>query len=112
MSETVEEAVAGLSEALTSVEALHDEVTDTQVREEIADVLMRGFVQRERDYQVPPSFHMYTAAGDRAVREALETFFRQLGGTDHLQLTPVTRLGCIQPLAPFIGLYRQEADRG
>ena len=63
-----------LMEDLESVGFEHPEVFDTDVRERMADALVRGFVDREPGFELPADFGMFSAAGDQLVRQALQEF--------------------------------------
>lgn len=112
MTKALSQTVAELRNDLAQIETEHDEVTDTQVREAISEVLMRGFVQREPDYQIPATFFMFSAAGNEAVRSALEGFFARLEHAYHANLDYVTKQALLQPLAGFIGHYCEPPSSG
>jgi hypothetical protein len=69
-----------LSKLLTQLESIseeHEEVFDTDVREEMATAIYCGFIAPKKNYQLPPSFEMFDEDGDAAIRKALSKFLKE-----------------------------------
>lgn len=64
----------GLLDALDAVAVNHEEVTDTEVRDHIRAAVHGGFIEPKAAFKLPRKFGMFTSAGDRAVRAALQSF--------------------------------------
>ena len=63
-----------LLDTLDTIAAEHDEVTDTDVREQMYEAVYRGFIIQQPGYVVPSKFGMFTPAGDELVHRALAEF--------------------------------------
>jgi hypothetical protein len=70
----MERVLAELLARLLAVAQAHPELEDTQVRERLDDAVHHGFLIPTPGYQLPNAFAMYSAEGDRAVRDALAWF--------------------------------------
>src|SRR3712207_599585 len=90
-----------LRQLLNSLDELaeggHDEVTDTDVREQLHDAVYQTLVEPTPGYPLPESFGMYTPEGDRKVKAALATFFAHPEVAEAMKLpTPKARLDAFQ----------------
>lgn len=90
--------VVALLEELERVEADHEELTDTDVREAIHLVLNEYFVWGRDSYPFPRSFRMFSEVGDELVRVALRHFLKAALESDELPHLPVgqARLDVLQ----------------
>jgi hypothetical protein len=52
----------------------HEEVGDTDVREQMYDAVHRGFIVPQPGYELPAKFGMFSDEGDKLVRVALQKF--------------------------------------
>jgi hypothetical protein len=64
--------------ALEEIGEEHDELTDTDVREQMHEAVMNVFIDPREGYTVPETFGMYSPEGDAAVRRVLERFLPRL----------------------------------
>ena len=68
-----------LREFLTAVDRIdvkHEEVGDSDVRDQMYAAIFRGFIQPQHDYSLPATFGMFSEEGNRLVRTALDKFLR------------------------------------
>jgi hypothetical protein len=91
-------ALLQLINALDGVFEEHEEVGDTDVREQMYDAVHKGFILPQAGYSLPPKFGMFTDDGDKLVRLALQKF---LAHPDVMALskslpTPEERLAAFQ----------------
>lgn len=66
-----------LSKLLNRLDAIlkdHEEVGDTDVREQMYEAVYHGFIVQTVGYSLPAKFGMFEPAGDAAVRAALAEF--------------------------------------
>jgi len=65
-----------LKQVLNDLDAIaasgHDEVSDTEVREEMHDVVHHTLVEPEEGYQLPDNFRMFSDEGNALVKAVLE----------------------------------------
>ena len=92
-----QDSLRALLNALDLIEAEHEEVTDTDVREQMAESVHRAFFLKEAGYALPQTFGMFSRAGDAAVRGALQGFLSALPGVD--SQSPQERLAAFQDAA-------------
>jgi hypothetical protein len=71
---TMTAALAKLLERLDAISEAHDEVRDTDVREQMSAAVYHGFIVQTPAYVLPEKFGMFDSAGDVAVRAALAEF--------------------------------------
>lgn len=71
----LERALRQLLDALDTVSQRHEEVHDTDVREQLWDAVFKRFITPQAGYQMPQRLGMFSEAGNAAVRAALEAFF-------------------------------------
>jgi len=66
-----------LKKLLTRLDGImekHEEVQDTDVREQLHEAVQNAFVLETADYGLPEEFGMFTKAGNKRVRSALAAF--------------------------------------
>ncbi len=89
---------------LDAVERDHEEVGDTDVREQMSVAIFHAFVAKTPDYGLPSEFGLFDPEGDAAVRAALAEFVEAAG---RLPLTtPQDRFAAFQD-----GTVRSDAGR-
>ena len=76
----------------------HEELGDTDVREQMYVAIRNGFIMPEAGYIVPPTFGMFSTQGDRRVREAIVKFLAdpELAVASQACQTPQARLDWFQ----------------
>lgn len=84
----MERALKKLIDALDKVFEEHEEVGDTDVREQMYDAVHRGFIVPQASYTLPDKFGMFSDEGDKEVRAALQQFL-----ADPEVITAITSLG-------------------
>ena len=101
-------ALAGLLDALEEVAEQHAEVFDTDVREQIWEVVEQRYVRRTRGYVIPATLGMFTDEGNARLRAALEHHLKNLVAiADAFRLdTEVQRLRTIRNPAVASGRKR------
>lgn len=52
----------------------HDEVYDTDVREEMHEAVHQTLVEPQKDYMLPDNYHMFSDEGNALVKAALAKF--------------------------------------
>ena len=72
----MKQALRALLDDLDRIEAIHGEVTDTDVREQISAAVSHGFIASPSDYKLPQEFGMFRVKGDHLVRGTLGRFLR------------------------------------
>jgi len=70
----MEAVLLELLHRLEAIEAEHEEIGDTDVREAMGAALFNGFFKPKPHYQLPASFGMVTKQGNKLVRAALDEF--------------------------------------
>ncbi len=70
----MEEILRALLEQLERIGKAHEELYDSDVRQEIGNSLMDGFVRTHADHPVPQEFGMFTPEGNGEVRAAVADF--------------------------------------
>lgn len=87
-----------LLDALEAVGREHEELYDTDVREQMSEAIVHGFIEPEPGYALASEFGMFSAEGDAAVHRALAGFLAKshlaarVAGLD----TPAKRLEAFQ----------------
>ena len=71
-------ALSGLLDALDEIAGQHEEVFDTDVRERMWEVIQRRYLRLEPGFAIPAQLGMFSEAGNRRLREALEHHLRNL----------------------------------
>src|SRR5262245_27167735 len=72
-----DELRAALLELLESLEALgleHEELYDSDVREQMSEAVHRGFIEPEPGYELPEEFGMFEPEGNAQVRAAISRY--------------------------------------
>lgn len=88
VSDRLKKAVLRLYEDLETTAGLHDELTDTDVREALAETLNFYFVCGRADQRgVPCTYEMFSAAGDKAVAVVVNRFLEE--ASECLKLAPL-----------------------
>jgi hypothetical protein len=59
---------------LDEISERHEEVFDTDVREQMYVAIRKGFIMPDAGYIVPATFGMFSTRGDCRVREAIVNF--------------------------------------
>jgi hypothetical protein len=87
-----------LLNAVDVVGSRHEELDDTDVREQMAEAITRGFVHLEPGYTLPSTFGMFSDEGNAEVRAALGAFLAKASAAAHAQglKTPAERLAAFQ----------------
>ncbi|MBV8416916.1 MAG: hypothetical protein JO251_17060 [Verrucomicrobia bacterium] len=70
----MKQALKILLNQLDEIASQHEEIEDTDVREQMAEAIDKSFVQPEHGYVLPNKFGMFSTEGDAAVRKALGAF--------------------------------------
>jgi len=60
--------------ALDKIYAIHEEVGDSDVRDQMYAAIYRSFIQPQRGYSLPAKFGMFSDKGNHLVRVALDKF--------------------------------------
>ena len=94
----MKKALKQLLTALDRVFEDHEEVGDTDVREQMYEAVHKGFIVPQAGYSLPAKFGMFSDDGNRKVRDALHKF---LGHPDVIAAgktlpTPEERLAAFQ----------------
>lgn len=94
----MKEALKQLLDDLDQVAAVHDEIGDTDVREQMYEVVHKAFIAPQSGYKLPDSFGMFTDEGDAKVKWSLARFLAHpdlTAATQSLK-TPHSRLDAFQ----------------
>lgn len=70
----MEELLRQLLNRLEEIGRDHEELYDTDCREQMSDAVMSSFVRATNDLALPDTFGLYTAGANTAVREALSAY--------------------------------------
>jgi len=73
----IEKPLKTLLTRLDNIMAKHKELGDTDVREQLHEVIQNAFVQLQTDYVLPKGFGMFTKTGNKRVHSALVAFLRK-----------------------------------
>jgi hypothetical protein len=94
----MKKALKQLINALDKVFEEHEEVGDTDVREQMYDAVHKGFIVPQPGYKLPAKFGMFSDEGDKLVRTALEKFLAHpdLAAAAKSLKTPEARLAAFQ----------------
>jgi len=87
-----------LINALDKVFEEHEEVGDTDVREQMYDTVRKGFIVPQLGYAPPAKFGMFSDEGDKKVRAALQKFLAhpEVAVASKSLKTPEARLAAFQ----------------
>jgi hypothetical protein len=91
-------ALKRLLDDLDEISERHEEVGDTDVREQMYVAIRKGFIMPEAGYVVPSSFGMFSWSGNRRVRVAIARFLAdpELASVSKACQTPHARLDWFQ----------------
>jgi hypothetical protein len=91
-------ALKRLLDDLDEILERHEEVGDTDVREQMYVAIRKGFIMPEAGYVVPSSFGMFSWSGNRRVRVAIARFLAdpELVSVSQACQTPQARLDWFQ----------------
>jgi hypothetical protein len=94
----MKKALKQLLNALDKVFENHEEVGDTDVREQMFEAVLKSFIRPEKGYKLPREFGMFSDAGNKAVHAALSKFLSDpdLEATSRKLKTPKQRLDAFQ----------------
>jgi hypothetical protein len=70
----IKKALKQFLTALDKIYAKHQELGDTDVRDQMYRAIYRSFIQPQRDYSLPKKFGMFSDGGNDLVRAALQSF--------------------------------------
>ena len=73
---TLQSSLVALSLAMNLVFDDHGEITDTEIREQMFDVIFQGFIHQTPGYVVPETFDADSPEGDAAIRAVLTAFLK------------------------------------
>jgi len=114
----VKQALKQLLDTLDDVSRAHTEVSDTAVREAMADAIHQRFVLQKKRYRVPTEFGMFSPAGNHLVRDAIAAFLAHVDAVAASKsLTSDERLAAFQDASVVSSLgyhyddYFGHADR-
>ena len=88
MSRPLAAAIDRLFDDLDAIADAHDDLTDTDVREAIDEVLAHAFVWGQPLPAWPRTFRMLSRAGDQRVSRAVQRFLAQVTASDELRAVP------------------------
>jgi hypothetical protein len=94
----MKKALKQLINALDKVFEEHDEVGDTDVREQMYDAVHKGFIVPQPGYKLPARFGMFSDEGNELVRAALQRFLAhpEVVAASRSLKTPEARLAAFQ----------------
>ncbi len=92
--ETMKTVLKNLLNKLDAISKEHEEVGDTDVREQMSEAVYEGFIVQTPGYVLPAEFGMFESEGDIAVRVALSEFIPAACGSDIS--TPQKRFAAFQ----------------
>ncbi len=70
----MKQALKELIDDLVKVDEEHEEVTDTDVREEMFTAIHQAFIEPKDKFKLPNDFAMFSPKGNKKVKEALQRF--------------------------------------
>ncbi|MCE9609195.1 MAG: hypothetical protein K8R23_03095 [Chthoniobacter sp.] len=73
----VHAALTNLAAKMSDIENEHEEITDTDIRERMFDVIFQGFIYRTPKYQAPQFYNTDSRKANKLVRKALTEFVAQ-----------------------------------
>ena len=93
-------ALKRLLDDLDEISERHEEVSDTDVREQMYVAIRKGFIVPETGYLVPAKFGMFSCGGNRRVREVIAKFLAdpELALASKACQTPQARLDWFQDI--------------
>jgi hypothetical protein len=63
-----------LMETLEDIGHEHSEIYDTDVREQLFEAVLKGFIKPQAGYALPDTYGLYEAEGNQRVKQALERY--------------------------------------
>ena len=90
-----------LKKLLTSLDKImdkHEEIGDTDVREQMYEAVYHGFIKQAPNYELPNEFGMFKPDGNERVRKALKEFI-EAGKAEAIKMeldTPEARFAAFQ----------------
>lgn len=96
----MKKALKRLIDDLDAVSVEHEEVSDTDVREQMYDAVHKSFIAPFPGYALPDSFGMFSEDGDRKVLAAIRGFLAHpdLAAAAASLRTPEARLDAFQDI--------------
>jgi hypothetical protein len=96
----MKKALKELINALDKVFEQHEEVADTDVREQMYDAVHKTFIVPQTGYTLPAKFGMFSDEGNDLVKAALEQFLShpQVKAAAKKLDTPIERLDAFQDI--------------
>lgn len=70
----IKKALKQFLTALDKISEKHEELGDTDVREQMYRAIYRGFIEKKRGYSLPERFGLFRNDGNALVRSALQNF--------------------------------------
>ncbi|MCI4569030.1 hypothetical protein [Lysobacter sp. CFH 32150] len=97
---TMKNALKKLIDDLDAVAVEHEEVSDTDVREQMYDAVHKSFIAPRPGFSLPESFGMFSDEGDRKVLIAIREFLAApgLAAAAAALKTPEARLDAFQDI--------------
>ncbi len=94
----IKQALKQFLAALDNIYSKHNELGDTDVREQIYRGIYRGFIQPQPGYSLPEKFGMFSDQGNDLVRTALHGFLThpEVVAASRLLKTPEDRFAAFQ----------------
>ncbi len=94
----MDNALRQLLDSLDSIFERHEEVGDSDVRDQLAAAIRGGFVAPEPDFRLPPKFGTFSRGADKQVRTALQSFLShpEVAEASRSLQTPEARLAAFQ----------------
>ncbi len=96
----MEKLLLKLLQDLEAIEEEHEEMGDTAVREAMTAALRDGFIKAKATFVLGDDFEMFTAKGNRRVKEALARFLKRAEAVAQQEglIKPRARLDAFQNL--------------
>ena len=70
----MKDALKKLLDGLDEIGSKHEELFDSDVRQNMSNAIMEGFVRQRLQYEVPQDFGMFSEAGNTAVHDAIAEY--------------------------------------
>ena len=70
----MEELLQRLMSRLERIAETHEEIYDTDVREQMSEAIFDGFIRPTSNFTLPNEFGMFSAEGNRLVKEAVAAY--------------------------------------
>src|SRR5262245_46386651 len=97
----MKQALKQLIDDLDAIFEEHEELGDTDVREQMAMAIHHALIAPEPDYALPKAFGMFSEEANSRVREALDAFLEdpEIVAAKESLSTPQARLDAFQDIA-------------